>query len=271
MSDLMTCFDYGGPGEKFYIYDDKAFVQERPAIILKKENADEFTHVLKSFVHSFRDNALMLHKMSKLPFENREFDDRFYKLTDKYSFSIFYEMPEKNEVIGNIHDDKNKIVYNDGILKKLLHGKKLPGELLYNGRVIFNKDVLKKLERKEKGDVLLSIEEVYESFKDDDDWIYLNEILNEYKHPCVITSAGTLRFQEQELNKEEKVMESDINAIWMNFGTKYSLSDVIKFYMKIGYSLSGFCEVFGSHFCEVYYENDEYIFKSAEEIREIIK
>ncbi len=270
MTEEEKCFSYGA-GELFHIYDESAYVQERPAIILKKKNKEYYTHLLPSFYSTFSDNVIIQKKILEIPLQDREFDGRFFQLGNEFSFSVFYEMPDKDEVIGRIHDSKNKIVYDRDLIKQILYSSKMPAQITDNSFIRLNFDLVKDLKRKDTSDVILSLKEVSESFEGDDAWIYMEAILKEYNHPCVITTHGTLRFQEQELNEKEEIMNSDINAIWMNFEKKYSLGDIIQFYMKIGYSLSGFCDVFNSHFYDFEEGTGQEIIKDLKEIQQMIK
>ena len=263
-------FSYGG-GYLFHIYDENAYVQERPAIILKKKDVEHYTHLLPSFYSTFSKNVFIQQKILKIPFQTREFDKRFFQLGNEFSLSVFYEMPDKKEVIGHVHDSKNKIVYDRDLIKRILYLSKIPAQITNDSSIRLKIDLLKGLKRKDTSDIVLSLDEVSESFKGDEAWNYIEAILKEYNHPCVITTHGTLRFQEQELNEEQKIMEADINAIWLNFGKKYSLGDIIKFYMKIGYSLSGFCDVFNSHFYDIKEGTGQEVIKSQKEIQEMIK
>lgn len=97
------------------------------------------------------------------------------------------------------------------------------------------------------------------------------KIIKHLKHPIYFDYLGTLRFREQEFSDIEKIMDSDINQAWRDYyDGKYKFSDMITWYMKMGYSVDGFMEIFYSSFCIEDSDNDISELCPEEEIVEIL-
>ena len=97
-------------------------------------------------------------------------------------------------------------------------------------------------------------------------------ILKNLNHELEITKDGILRFKKKTLTDKETKMNHSIQDTWIDYSEKeITFSELINFYMNIGYSVSGFMNIFHNCFT-IRTDNTEEIPKiaSQETIKKII-
>lgn len=86
---------------------------------------------------------------------------------------------------------------------------------------------------------------------------FFSDLIAETDHPVVLDKHGTLRWkestavqwvQEHAMRRcfELKIGDGDLNAFGMAVGEKITKKDAKQFYREMGYSLSGFAEIWHS-------------------------
>lgn len=105
----------------------------------------------------------------------------------------------------------------------------------------------------------------------DEYYIGYSELLGLDKQPFGLDQNGTLRFEEKNTGsriwKDHEIQ--DLNQIWIKFHKgAYSMDEMMQFYRELGYSLSGYIEVWSGRFFAV---KDAELFKKALEKLENLK
>lgn len=240
------------------------------ALILTKMNKDEnYFHILPHSFALFKIEYLFSTNPSINKYRFEDQDPDFYsrclfELNEKYIFKLDYDLVDK--WVGNVMNKENEIVYDVEIegLRGLSDGK----------YVLFDVEKYKNnhFERIEK--LYKTDEELKSILSYSSDF----EIVRHLNHPLSCDIQGTLRFVEEELTEKESLLYSDLNEAWRSYyDEKVSFSELIKLYMKIGYSVNGFMEVYYSCFLkpefsedDENYDEDKTLLCSAEEIIKIL-
>jgi hypothetical protein len=113
---------------------------------------------------------------------------------------------------------------------------------------------------------IIPIEEV----KSEDYYSDIGELAEIFNHEVIEDNNEVWRFKENRLvdhihdncpvytppgnyGRHSNIIRAslDLNNLWSDFHSgSFSLEELVKFYMGLGYSLCGFCDVFGQHEAE---------------------
>jgi hypothetical protein len=91
----------------------------------------------------------------------------------------------------------------------------------------------------------VSAEELEENYED------IAELAIIFNHDIIETNAHIWRFKHNALMRamiEDDGFRVSLNDIWIKYARKrFTSEELMKFYMQIGYSLCGFCDIFDSN------------------------
>jgi hypothetical protein len=250
-------FIYGG-GETFHALGwFRAY--GKVALIAQSSKDEHYTHLyLDGLFPKYTNQFKYTLKPNFVEVDTEYEHTCLIKINDLYNFKLVYDLD--GLWVGNVFTNDNKKVFKiDNIENTPLVNHESGLFLLsdykkYKDQVVQFKEIIYKTN-----------EEIKEVLAYDSDY----QIVKNLNHALTLDEHGTLRFVKEKYTKKEKIMEKDINQTWHDYyNNKYNFPEMLKWYMKMGYSVSGFMDVFYSSF--LVSNDSESILCPEEEIISII-
>jgi hypothetical protein len=223
------------------------------AFILKKIDTEHYTHVTYDMLDLFNLNYLK-RKFNKEQIKYKDLDylkNSFYKFNEDYNYRIIYKIGDNIfvDVFDNKTNEKEYELKLEDLIKTEDSFYILENFDKHNVRQEYKPLIYKNEERKD----ILDYNTDYEIIKNLDCKLYLDVF-------------GILRFRGKELSEIEKKMDKDLNQAWFDFyENKYTLKELMFYYINDEMSVNGFMECFYGMFVDV---NEE--FASPELIIDIL-